>query len=487
MMMRYQLLILSAFVFCYAAVRAWLLPITHDEASTCFNHVPRLVVDTLMFQKEANPNNHILNTLAIKLMVGLFGWSQFVVRLPALFGGILYLWAANHLVYRISDNPGVRLFAFLLLVGNPYMLEFFALARGYGLAAGLMLAAIYHATVFAQQNERRAALWAALFAGLAVYANFTLLLFFAPFTLLWCLIAAQNNPSWRGFWEKTGPALKTTAVFIALWVTPLSRLSKDSEIVNWAEMPSFFITAKDLVRSATANNPYLGNDTYLKLSWLLVAGIAIAWIMALAHWRGHRWQLPRATGTWMAGLLAGAFVANIAQVWFTSTPYLQARLSQFYYPLAALTLAWPAQWLWERFGRRAWLYMAPLMAFMLLNHARLLNLTMSHEWWYDRSTFMVLDYFKKLHEQEKPAQPYRVDVNWVMLNSFGFHLEKNYNGHKQYVQLFENWHPRRTPDANIGYEFYYADGPDEAQPLLNTFDVVYRTPGSGFLLLRRKR
>ena len=486
-MERTTFLVLTTLVGLYLAVRAWLLPMTHDEAATCFNHVPRLVVDTLTFQKEANPNNHILNTLCIKMMVGLFGWNQLTARLPALIGGFLYLWASNRLARRISTHSGVRIFALVLLLGNPFLLEFFALARGYGLAAGLMLTAIYQASLFAEWNERRYALRAVVLAGLSVYANFTLLLFFAHFVALLFALPAQANRGWKAFWETNRPALKALAVFILLWIVPLQRLSKDSEIANWVQMPSFFITVKQLVQSATANNPYLGDGTATTLAWFLAAGVCIGWVLALANWRSQRWQWAKAPGAWMAALLAGAVLTNFVQVWLTKTPYLQARLSLFYYPLAALLLAWMGQWLWQRFGKVAWIYMAPVLFLLLLNNVRVLNLHIVHEWWYDRSTFMVLDYFKKLHEKENPAAPYILDMNWIMLNSFGFHLELAQPEYARYVRKHEGWHRDQAPRPDGGYEFYYATGPEEAQPLLNSFDIVYRAPNLGFLLLRKRK
>ena len=219
-----------AAVFClYILLRAWLLPVTVDESATAINHVPRLVFDTLTYQLEANPNNHILHTLLIKTFVGIFGWHHFVLRLPVLIGGFLYAWASVQLVRKISDQAWLRVFSLMLLLGNPYLLEFFSLARGYGLAAGLMTVALWHAWRFYESNDTKVLKWAFLFAGLSVYANFTLLIFFAPFVLLMLVGAWQLNPSFSTYWKQAKPAFITLGVFVLLWITPLKRLSKDSE------------------------------------------------------------------------------------------------------------------------------------------------------------------------------------------------------------------------------------------------------------------
>ncbi|MBK8880198.1 MAG: hypothetical protein IPN74_17215 [Haliscomenobacter sp.] len=130
----------------YILLRAWLLPITHDEGATCLNHVQRSLWDILTYEKDPVPNNHILNTLGIKIFASFLGLGHFSSRLPSLIGGVLYVLAAAGLSVRIGKTAFQRVFGMVLLLANPYVTEFFSLARGYGLAAGLMLAAIYSFT-----------------------------------------------------------------------------------------------------------------------------------------------------------------------------------------------------------------------------------------------------------------------------------------------------------------------------------------------------
>lgn len=333
-----------AAVFClYILLRAWLLPITVDESATAINHVPRLVFDPLTYQREANPNNHILNTILIKIFTGIFGWHQFVVRLPVLIGGFLYAWASVHLARRMSDQSWVRLFALVMLFGNPYLLEFFSLARGYGLAAGLMTCALWQAWRYLESDDRKAVRLAFLFAGLSVYANFTLLIFFAPFVLLMLFAAWQSNPSLAVFWRQTKPSLITLGVFVALWITPLKRLSKDSELVNWNALGTFFESVQRLVRATIHANAYLGSDSDLILSWLVFLGAVMTGGVALWRWWQQGFRFSRDPRVFMVLILLGATIANIAQVYLTKTPYLQSRLALFYWPLFALSLGSAAE------------------------------------------------------------------------------------------------------------------------------------------------
>lgn len=482
------LFILLAVLFAvYILLRAWWLPITHDEGATCFNHVPRRLLDTLFFQKEANPNNHILNTIGIKIFQGIFGWKTFVVRIPALIGGFCYLAVSILMARRITAISWLRVLILLLMLGNPYLLEFFSLARGYGLAIGLMSLAIWQYWLFIDFNARKYAHRAAIFAGLAVYANFTLLIFYAPFLGLLFLAAFLKNNGWAGFWAKSGAALKTSGLFIALMATPLIRLSKDNEIVIWNRLPSFFTTVEQLVGNAIRNKPYLGDNTVKILSVLLIVGVITGWILALIRWyRDGRKKIGEDIGIASAALLAGVVLTNFVQVWVTNTPFLQARLSLFYYPLAAILLGFSVEWVRAQFPRGVFLLALPLTFMVLLNNVRCLNLQNSFEWWYDSGTICVLDYLQQLHGREKPAAPYTLDVHWAAQNSFGIYTEFISPEYKNSIQLAP-WHPNRPPQKDSNFEFYYGVSPDEVKDVLDVYDIVYRVPASSFVLLRKRK
>ncbi len=471
----------SAFLV-YVALRAWLLPITHDEGATILNHVPRLVFDTLTFEKEANPNNHILNTLGIKVMLGLFPGNQLVVRLPVLIGCAFYVWAAVQLSRRWSEQVWVRLFTLVILLGSPCLSEFFGLARGYGLAIGLMAMAILKAWDFFENNSARTLRSAFIFAGLAVYANFTLLLFFGPFCVLLLAAAWQKNRSWVTFWPVIRPAFYTIGIFVLLWITPLSRLSKDRELVNWEQLGSNFDTIQRQMTSMIHRNPYLGENTVLMFSWAALIGIIIGLAMAIWQWRKQNWQLFTDPKVFVAALFAGALVANLINTQVLHTAQLNARLSLFFYPLFALLLAGMADWLWSQWGKRSWIYLAPLCLLLLINNVRCLDLRRSFEWWFDADNFEVLNKMREIQTSENRTTPYSFDCNWAMLNSFTCHVNEFPQG---YDRLAEHlvWHPDRVPV--VGPEFFYAIKNEDISALNDAYEVVCKT-STGTLLHKKQ-
>jgi hypothetical protein len=472
-------------LFClYILLRAWLLPITVDESATAINHVPRLVFDTLTYQREANPNNHILNTILIKIFTGIFGWHHLVVRIPVLMGSFLYAWSAGHLARKLSDQSWVRIFALIMLFGNPYLLEFCSFARGYGLAVGLMTASLWYSWRFVETNDRKILRTAFLLAGLSVYANFTLLIFFAPFVCSMLLTTWQLNPSATVFWKQSKPAVTTLAVFLLLWITPLQRLSKDAEIVNWNALGTFFDAIQRSVRAAINANAYLGNTSDTFLTWVVFLGVFAMGLLAIRRWWKQGFKIVGDPRVLFVLLLLGAGLVNIVQVNLTKTPYLQARLALFYWPLFALSLGVSAAWLSERFGRKSsWILMSPLLLLCFINNVRTLNLHSSFEWFHDSDTFTVLEYLKKTAQAEGRTTPYSFDTEWFMRNSFLYHLEKGHYGYDQYVKLVP-YHGRRDPQRDV--DFFYAVNYDTIKDVLDVYDIVLRIPNSSLILLRKK-
>jgi hypothetical protein len=133
--------VLAVVILLYGAARAATLSITHDEALTYLLHLGSpwgaLVAHTGLLPS----NNHLLNTAAVKALLTVLQPTELVLRLPALVGLALYLWAAARLV--AAATSGIRRqLGFLLLAANPFVIDLLVLSRGYALALGLTLVAV---------------------------------------------------------------------------------------------------------------------------------------------------------------------------------------------------------------------------------------------------------------------------------------------------------------------------------------------------------
>jgi hypothetical protein len=132
-------ILVGVFVFLVTLIRSIVVGITYDEADSYLRYVwyvkrfdGFLIIDIA--------NNHPLNTLLIYLTTSIthIKFNEFIIRLPNVSAFFVYLLLA----YKVSATQKYRYFTFSVLVLNPYLDEFFGMARGYGLAATFTLAAL---------------------------------------------------------------------------------------------------------------------------------------------------------------------------------------------------------------------------------------------------------------------------------------------------------------------------------------------------------
>ena len=463
----------------YLILRAKLIPMTVDEVSTCLSHVPRSLLDIVFYQNDPVPNNHVLNTLGIKILSWFFGMYHVTARVPALVGGVLFLTAAVAFT-QWNNRWWMRAFTFVILLCNPFVVEFFALARGYGLAVGIMLLAVWQAVAYLKAPKPQRIINAALLAFLAVEANFTLLNWFVPFVFFLLILVYQQEKSafLRSAWPIFSAILLTGG--FAYW--PITRMRATDQFQFWGSSSFFKDTMVPLLKSSTHRHPYLGADTVEIFAWMIIAFSLVVWALALLRWVKNKGQLDAIV--LLSGIYAGTILFNFAQGILFKTPFLDARTSIFLYPLLALQLIATANWLQSKWNYWALCLVIPIGLFGIANFNNNRNLNSTTEWWFDKGTFAVLEYMKETYEAEGKHTPYSIDSYWVNYNSLDFHTKHSTPHYDKYA-LLPDWHPRRTFPEDT--EFYYTEERAEIDAIITRYDIVLRIPESGLVLLRKKR
>lgn len=470
--------VLFAFLL-YIVLRARLIPITIDEVSTVLNHVPRSVMDIITYKNDATPNNHVLNTLLIKAFSWILGDYHVVVRIPAMLGGAIYGWVAYRLA-RMHSAAGIRWFVFLMLMGNPFVLEFFSLARGYSLGAGLMLAAIYMAVLYDSTRKVRDLAGSILLAMLAVESNFTLLNFFVPFVflLLWWRWSNQRI----GFWPALLLVAGGTGILGALCYLPIMGMRSTDQFHFWGASGFFTETVIPLVKSSIRNGGVLGAETVLPVAWAVVVFSIGAWITGIVYWIRQKGIMD--AKIWITGLFFGTVLFNLLQFYIFATPFLNARTALFFYPLFALQMAVVAQWKWDRWGKWTLAYILPVLLLTGINFKECVNLSNSYEWWFDSGTLKVLGYLQKQYTDENRTEPFTLDARWELINSVMYHTNHSTPHFERFVK-FPGWHGDRPYLKDT--EFYYTSAREEVIALESEYEVVMEIPGAITWLLRKKR
>jgi predicted membrane-bound mannosyltransferase len=105
----------------------------------------------ILTMKEVDSNNHALNSILMKFCYFFFGSSELSLRLPNLIAGSLFI------IYslRISKLFGSSfiLGSLIVLLGNHHLIDFFSIARGYGLALAFQLISIFHIIKYHQNHK----------------------------------------------------------------------------------------------------------------------------------------------------------------------------------------------------------------------------------------------------------------------------------------------------------------------------------------------
>lgn len=206
--LQWGLLCYFLFLFVTVLIRSAVSGITYDEACTYlgFGLIDLFRPRTLyaLFSREGCiANNHWLNTILIRLlqMTVRADYSEFVIRLPSLCFFALYLVGLAY-AYRRGH---CSLPALLLLVSNYYLLEFYGLARGYGMANTCVFFACLSWIKWRDSgySEDRHLRWLMLYMSLGVFANTIVLLLYPAFGLL-CLYRLVQRGRLGAFMKSSG-------------------------------------------------------------------------------------------------------------------------------------------------------------------------------------------------------------------------------------------------------------------------------------------
>ena len=208
-------------VFAFCLYRAATQSFTIDESATFLRYVDVPISEAF---SAFTANNHVLLTLLMRASRWLLGRSELVLRIPALLGCVLYLTAVYRLTETSIRSNWLRLSALAVLTLNPLVLDLLVAARGYSLALGFSMWALYLAWSDLKEHRPRRLWWAGVCAGLAISAN----LVFAIPLCVFGLVLIPEYARQRRFWQFVdGYAGPAAVVCFVLLFLPLSKFSSD--------------------------------------------------------------------------------------------------------------------------------------------------------------------------------------------------------------------------------------------------------------------
>jgi len=415
----YALLFIT--LLCVVVYRAVHLTFTHDESLSyqIINGDEGL---------KGTANYHYLNTWLMNVCLHVFGDSEISLRLPNVLAFVVYLFFC----YRIlSPNPLFIsvLIGAPLLCFNPYLLDFFSLARGYGLSLGFMLGSLYYCLKAEDSTTPFKSLMQHLFASmtlatLGLMANFNLLNFYLSLLAVFTFKLAHYWIVNKAFTRKSA---LTAALSLLVFCLPL------------------VIAIKRLLLLKETNQLYYGSDAFdYSLYALTVCSFdfsrymdgspeaivltikyvfALIGIYSLLFFRTCNKRLLHVFGVFSI-IVIGLFLENR----LFSALFPLNRTAIYLAPLFALLCYY---FLLSVFGQLKFKFTAVLLNTVLLllpaaltyNIVNRLHLNMVGDWYLEANTKDAIQLLLTAEEFRNPhKQKARLAVNWIFLPSANYYI-----------------------------------------------------------------
>lgn len=196
------LIILEVGLFIFEMMRINCYCLTWDEAITYrrfvvpvfHNNFEGALENLLHPTLGAVANNHLLNTALIGIFDVITGirYNEYIIRFPIFLFFLMFL----YICIRMYLKNVLSFAEVVLLLLCYYMNEFFSLARGYAMAAALIIVGIYYWIYWERNRQDAHLIKSALFFSLAEIANTITLLVVAPFYIFMIFTVLKEKRIW---------------------------------------------------------------------------------------------------------------------------------------------------------------------------------------------------------------------------------------------------------------------------------------------------
>ncbi len=453
--------LLSALLLAYTASKAYHMGMTHDECSTFFNFVlphrglTEMLTGAFFWQ---NANNHLLNTLLMQGTMSIFGEAEWALRLPNWLAHMVYLGASGALVSALVAHRGWRLAGFALLNVNPFLLDFFALARGYGLSVGFIMAALWFLYRFSEQPTARNT--ALLFgsATLAVWSNFTALDFMAALWVLFAVLWWFSPPSKQKLSILlVGAAF--SAVCAAVIVQPIRFINKQGEFLYGQK--DLGMTFRELFGDWMYGGQPFGpmSDFVCCYAFTVVLGSWFLWLL----WRMWRGQSYSKFGLAAVSLVWLITLVMLGRHFLLGADYLRHRTALQLMPILALPFILAINDWCSRQNRAAWLSAVIVIVGLGLLIYDKGSIKSCREWYYDMDTPDMMNHLaSSLHSKSA-----KLGVHQLFFPSVMYYRRKL--GLETQITLDQT----NNPPDNLGkFDYYFVES---AQANFSGVNRVYQT------------
>lgn len=432
----------------YVGYRAYALSFTHDEALSYLDYT-HLQYGKILNPDSPSANNHILNTWLMRFMQLHVSNKPFALRLPNVLAFIMYFVCCTAWLKQFQSSL-IRFGGLLILCINPYLLDFFSLARGYGLAIGCMAASVLFLDRYLKIKDNSKLVYALLFAALAVFANFALLNYFICLPVLFVLANAEAVKGMNG--KRFLKQLAIVVVFFALLFLilkgPINHLRQANALYFGGNTGIWHDTIWSLVWVMMYEHayPYPIVDYVLYLfPAAFILGLILS-VVKVARYKFNAVSNPVFYTTVIVGLI---LLSIVLQHVLLGTKYLTERTALFIVPLILLMLISviheASKYNWARLLSRGILV---LICISCIYHFKTVaNFSYCRDWAYDADIQHEMQYMEHL-KPAVPGQKVTIGMSWLHTPAARYYAEV----------LHENWLTPCDFQGDKKFDYYIIDG-----------------------------
>ncbi|MBL7113238.1 MAG: glycosyltransferase family 39 protein [Bacteroidales bacterium] len=432
-------LIPGSLIFVYIVSRAIIVGVTYDEAWTIMTFVPKNIWGLFTYTP-CNANHHLLNTILIKLLYSSGIQTVFLARLPNLLSGLLYL-IFSYKTAKELFHPFFGFVLFILLIINPFLLDFFGLARGYGITLGFQMMALYYFILFFRKGSVRDGLISLVCASFSVLFNFSALNFWVPLFIIIILLAIVNKEIVNRRIFFIG-CLGITIVLFGLIAIPIGKLAGTSGF-NYGGNQNFYF---DTLLSLTKYSFYSPRVTTGMLYGLPVFCLLL--VTGIVYYCSKQKSIAQLqspqTGLFLLTFLA--ILAPMIQHWLLGTRFPIDRTALIYYPLLILIIVIMCSELPRKLGK---ITAFALLISFVINFSMKANFYKTALWYFDAHTPELMEYFTELGE--KSDRIVTLDFSWPFQSGIAYYTTVN---NYPYIKIVKDFNNREEINDTADYYIY---------------------------------
>jgi hypothetical protein len=243
-------------------------------------------------------NNHVLNTLLVRISTAWFHLTELSLRLPSLLAGVLYLWVVFRMARRWFGDGLPFLAVIGLLTLNPLVVDALSEARGYGMALACWVWALELLLESVESFSVSKLNLSAMCLGLSVAAS---LAFAAPaIALLVAFLVCSKSSGGAG-----GPsgyrACQPGSLALIVFLTAFVLLAIPLNHAEWKTLGVGATSLRQTINEITAVSLGTSLKVIGAIARVGLALVAVAGIYASArYWRRRDGALIALTGASLA-------------------------------------------------------------------------------------------------------------------------------------------------------------------------------------------